>query len=78
MDANMNSIDKENKTPLVYAVKSKNLQIVKFLIISGADKNIKDKNGMKAINQADDINILNVLEDKSYFDIICKCKKHNI
>ena len=50
MGANMNSIDKGNKTPLVYAVKSKNLQIVKFLIISSADKNINDKNGMKAIN----------------------------
>ena len=78
MGANMNSIDKENKTPLFYAVKSKNLQIVKFLIISGADKNIKDINGMKAINYAEDRNILNVLEDKSYFDIICKCKTQYI
>ena len=74
MGANMNSIDKENKTPLFYAVKSKNLQIVKFLIISGADKNIKDINGMKAINYTEERNILDVLEDKSYFDIICRCK----
>ena len=74
MGANMNSIDKENKTPLFYALKSKNLQIVKFVIISGADKNITDINGMKAINYTEKRNILDVLEDKSYFDIICRCK----
>ena len=74
LGADINIIDKDYKSPLFFAVQSKSLKIVKFFIINGADKSIKDKNQKKAIDYTNDNNIINVLEDKSLFNIVCKCK----
>ena len=74
LGADMNCLDKDKKTPLFYAVQSNSIKIIKFLIISGADKYIKDHKGRLAINYTKDINAINILENKSWFDIACKCK----
>ena len=67
-------INKDYKTPLIYAVQSKNLHLVKYLIINGANKYIQDKKDKIAIDYTDNNNIIDVLENKSCFNIICKCK----
>ena len=74
LGANMNCRNKDNKTPLFYAVQSENIKIIKFLIISGADKNIKDKKGRIALNYTINKNIWDLLENKTCFQIICKCQ----
>ena len=74
LGVNINCKDKDNKTPLFYAVQSESLKIIKFLIISGADKNIKDKEKNIALTYTDNQNILDILENKTLFQIICKCQ----
>ena len=74
LGANINSVDKDNKTALFYAVQSNNFHIIKYLIINGVNKYITDKNGNKAIYYAYDRSILDILEDKSWFAVVCKCK----
>ena len=74
LGVNINCKDKDNKTPLFYAVQSESLKIIKFLIISGADKNIKDKEKNIVSTYTDNQNILDILENKTLFQIICKCQ----
>ena len=74
LGADMNIINKDYKSPLFYAVQSKSLKIIKFFIINGANKYIKDKNDKIAIDYTNDDNIINILEDKNLFSIVCKCK----
>ena len=74
LGVNMNDLDKDNKTALFFAVESKSVQIVKYLIINGADKYIKDKIGKIAKDYTKDNNIIDILEDKSWSDIACKFK----
>ena len=74
LGANIDCLDKDNKTPLFYAVQSNNIKIIKYLIINGADKYIKDTKGLIAIDYTLNSNILDILENKSWYDIICKCK----
>ena len=74
LGANMNCVDKENKTPLFYAIQSNNIRIIKFLILSGANKYIKDNKGMIALNYVDDINIIDILNDKNCFEVACMGK----
>ena len=49
---NLNEKDKKGQTPLHYGVKSGNLDIVKLLVSSGADKNAKDKTGKSPLDLA--------------------------
>ena len=74
LGADMNINNKDYKSPLFYAVQSKSLKIVKFFIINGADKLVKDKNNMIAMDYTNDIKIIDILEDKNFYNIVCKCK----
>ena len=74
LGVNIDSFDNYNKTPLFYAVQSNNSRLVKFLILNGADKNVKDKNNKKAIEYTGDKIIYDILENKNIFRIAFKCE----
>ena len=74
LEVDMNSIDNNNKTPLFYAVQSRSAKIIKYLILAGVNKKIKDNKNKMAIEYAKDKIILDILEDKSLFDIAFKCQ----
>ena len=52
--ADINSLNKENETPLFYAVRKSMPAVVRFLIQHGADVNIVDSYGDKAYDIAAD------------------------
>lgn len=74
LGADINCTDKDNKTPFFYAIRSNNNKIIKYLILQGANKKIKDKSNKIAIETTNDKNAIDILEDKSIFDIAFKCK----
>lgn len=74
LGADINCIDKDNKTPLFHAIRSNSNRILKHLILQGANKKIKDKSNKIAIETTNDRNAIDILEDKSLFDIAFKCK----
>lgn len=50
--ANINTQDKEGKSPLHYAAKEGHRELIELLISSGANPNLTDKNGQKALDYA--------------------------
>ena len=74
LGSDINCTDKDNKTPFFYAIRSNSNRIIKYLILQGANKKIKDKNNKIAIETTNDRNAIDILEDKSIFDIAFKCK----
>ena len=69
-DANINSTNVNNATPLHRAIKGNNINIITFLLNKGANYNIKDINGKRpediAINDIKTLLITKRLEDESY------------
>ena len=53
-DKNINKVDDAGKTALIWAVYNKNLEMVNALLDKGADREIKGKNGKRAIDYASD------------------------
>ena len=74
LGADIDCKDSDGKVPLFYAAQSTSEKIVKFLILSGANKYIKDKKNNIAIQYANDKAIYNILESKSIFREACKCE----
>ena len=74
LGADIDCKDSDGKVPLFYAAQSTSEKIVKFLILSGANKYIKDKKNSIAIQYANDKAIYNILESKSIFREACKCE----
>ena len=66
--------DVDGKTPIFYAVQSNSARVVKFLILSGANKNIKDNKNKKVIEYTKDRVIYDLLEDKNFFRIAFQCE----
>ena len=50
--ADINAVDRDGKTPLIYAISYKKYNIAIKLIEKGADMNAKDKNGLSALMHA--------------------------
>ena len=70
LGANINSIDNNNLTPLHYAIKSGNEKIIKKLLVRGADKFIKSKDGLSCFDMAKKLkknDIVKFLEHKNCF-----------
>ena len=55
MGADINSIDKDNKTPLVLAVMSNKYEMAEVLIHKGADVNVRTKGGNTPLSLARDL-----------------------
>ena len=66
----INCKDKENKTPLFYAVESNNARLVKYLILNGANKNLLDSKNKKPIQYTQNKDVINILERKNIFAIM--------
>lgn len=73
LGADINFLDKENKNALFFAVESGNIRIIKYLILSGINKNQIDKSNKKAIQYSNNKEINDVLSDKTLIDIMVKC-----
>ncbi|MDF3048296.1 MAG: hypothetical protein K0R73_1414, partial [Candidatus Midichloriaceae bacterium] len=58
----VNSIDQSGTTALIYAAKSGNLEVVKFLLENGADANTKNKDGKSALMMIVDSGNLDLLQ----------------
>jgi len=74
---NVNSVDKKGNTSVIYAIKEKNLFILKILFENGADLSIKNNKGYSAIDYAqrsNDDEIINYLTDEGVLE---KSKKDN-
>jgi len=54
--------DSVGNTPLFYAVRLNNIQIVSLLLKKEADPRIKDKKGHKAIDYATDLTMIRLLD----------------
>ncbi len=70
LGANINSVDNNNLTPLHYAIKSGNEKIIKKLLVRGADKFIKSKDGLSCFDMAKELknnDIIQFLEHKNCF-----------
>ena len=55
MGADINSVDKDNKTPLLLAVMSQSYEMVEVLIYKGADLNVRSKGGNTPLSMAKDL-----------------------
>ena len=55
MGADINSVDKENKSVLLLAVMSQNREMTEVLIYKGADLNVKSKGGNTPLSMARDL-----------------------
>lgn len=65
--ANINSRSKEGMTPIMFAIYFKNIGMIKTLLDLGADLDIKDNTGLKAIDyarQSNSFDIINILLKK--------------
>lgn len=75
-NTNINLRDKKGKTPLMYAVKKENIEIIKLLILKGASVNLEDNYGLTAMYFAHAKNnqeIVNLIADAHNYEIISKC-----
>lgn len=59
----LNIRDKEKKTPLIKAVLGKDIAIVSYLIMAGADLNIQDNRGMSALMYACTQQSIKIIEE---------------
>lgn len=55
MGADINSVDKDNKTPLLLAVMSQSYEMVEVLIYKGADLNVRSKGDNTPLSMAKDL-----------------------
>ena len=60
--ADLNSQDNLGKTALMYSVLLNNIKATQFLLKNGADQEIKDNEGLKAIDLTSDENLLSILK----------------
>lgn len=60
--ANINNIDKDNDTPLMYCAQSGNLATVKFLLQYEPDLTIKNNSGKTALNIAKEKNHTEIIK----------------
>jgi len=68
LGANINAVDNDGNNCLHYAVRSKNESLLKKLLVRGADKNIRNKNGLLPYDMAidnRDKNIADILSAKN-------------